>query len=289
MALVAGTNGKGSTAALLAGMATTAGYRTGLYTSPHLESVEERLRIDGRAVSTGRLASTVATIVASAENRLGYLPTYFETLTAAACLWFAEESVELAVLEVGMGGRLDATNGTDPVLSLITEIGLDHQDYLGPTLAKIGREKAGIMRAECDAIAWVEKPEARAAIQQVADQIGARLVWGPDVAAIEPIGKPTRWGQTFELSTPGWRGSVTLPLVGRHQGENLALAALGAEALARQGLEHLDAEAIADGAARTRWPGRLEWVEPAGEKPILLDVAHNPDGAKTLELSLIHI
>ena len=186
--LVAGTNGKGSTAALLASMATTAGYRTGLYTSPHLESVEERWRIDGRAVSTDQLASTVTAVVAAAEDRLGYLPTYFEALTAAACLWFAKESVDLAVLEVGLGGRLDATNGTEPVLSLITEIGLEHQNYLGTTLSKIGREKAGIMRPGRDAIAWVERQEARAAIQQVADEIGARLAWGPDLTTIEGVG-----------------------------------------------------------------------------------------------------
>lgn len=287
--LVAGTNGKGSTAALLASMATTAGYRTGLYTSPHLESVEERLRVDGRAVSTDQLASTVTAVVAAAEGRLGYLPTYFEALTAAACCWFAEESVDLAVLEVGLGGRLDATNGTDPALSLITEIGLEHQNHLGPTLAKIAREKAGIMRPDREAIAWVERPEARNAIRQVAEEIGARLAWGPEVATIERLRGTGREGQVFELSTPRGRQQVTLPLLGDHQGVNLALAALGAESLAGQGLEGLNAESVARGAERTRWPGRLEWIEPAGEKPLLLDVAHNPDGARTLERALDRI
>ena len=284
--LVAGTNGKGSTAALLASMAATAGYRTGLYTSPHLETVEERLRIDGAAISTARLNRIAASVVTTAERRLGYLPTYFETLTAAACQWFAEEAVDLAVLEVGLGGRLDATNGTDPVLSLITEIGLEHQTYLGSTLSKIGREKAGIMRPGRDAVAWVERLEARAAIQQVAEELEARLIWGPEVAAFESVGEIRRTGQRFLLTTPGGSQEITLPLVGSHQGANLALAALGAECLAKQGLDRLGPEAVKRGAARTRWPGRLEWIEPPGSAPLLLDVAHNPDGAQTLALAL---
>jgi dihydrofolate synthase/folylpolyglutamate synthase len=284
--LVGGTNGKGSTAAFLSSMATTSGYRTGLYTSPHLETVEERLRIDGRAITTDRLASIVEHVVATAETSLGYLPTYFEVLTAAACQWFAEESVDLAVFEVGLGGRLDATNGTDPALSLITEIGLEHQKYLGSTLAQIGREKAGILRPNRDAIAWVEREEARAAIQQVAAEIGARLVWGPQVARFKQVGEYRRDGQLIELSTPGGTQVLGLPLLGEHQGANLALAALAVETLGRHGMDRFSAESVRDGAARTRWPGRLEWVEPPEVKPFLLDVAHNPDGGRTLERAL---
>ena len=284
--LVAGTNGKGSTAALLAGMAIAAGYRTGLYTSPHLESVEERLRIDGRAISTSRLAATLTAIVETAETRLGYLPTYFEALTAAAFKWFAEESVDVAILEVGLGGRLDATNGAEPVLSLITEIGLEHQRYLGGTLASIGREKAGILRTGKPAIAWVERPEARQAIQEVADEVGCRLTWGSDLAVIEGRQDLGWCGQRFDLHTPGGKNEISLQLVGEHQIANLALAVLAAESLADAGLVRLDATAIAKGAASTRWPGRLEWVEPPGTRPVLLDVAHNPDGAQTLERSL---
>jgi dihydrofolate synthase/folylpolyglutamate synthase len=284
--LVGGTNGKGSTAAFLSSMAATAGYRTGLYTSPHLETVEERLRIDGRAITTDRLASIVKHVVATAEKSLGYLPTYFEVLTAAACQWFAEESVDLAVLEVGLGGRLDATNGTDPALSLITEIGLEHQKYLGSTLAQIAREKAGILRPDRDAIAWVEREEARAAIQQVAGDIGARLVWGPQVATFNQVGEYRRDGQLVELSTPGGNQVLNVPLLGEHQGANLALAALAVENLARQGMDRLGAESVKEGVARTRWPGRLEWVEPAGVRPFLLDVAHNPDGGRMLERAL---
>ena len=284
--LVAGTNGKGSTAALLASMATAAGYRVGLYTSPHLESVEERLRIDGAAISTESLEATVGDVVATAESRLGYLPTYFEALTASALVWFARESVDLAVLEVGMGGRLDATNGCEPVLSLITEIGLEHQRYLGRTLASIGREKAGILRPGRPALAWVERQEARQAIQEVADEMGTPLSWGTSLASIVSR-KDLGWdGQQVELQTPMARHRITLPLLGEHQVANVALATLAAEQLATLGLDRLDHAAIAGGAAKTRWPGRLEWVLPPATKPVLLDVAHNPDGAETLRRSL---
>lgn len=280
--LVAGTNGKGSTAALLAGMATAAGYKVGLYTSPHLECVEERLRISGRAIATESLTAIVAEVVATAEDRLGYLPTYFEALTASAFLWFACESVDLAVLEVGLGGRLDATNGCDPVLSLITEIGLEHQKHLGKTLASIGREKAGILRSGRPAFAWVERPEARQAIQEVADEKAAQLAWGASLVTVASR-RDLGWeGQQVELQTSVGRYDLSLPLLGEHQIANVALATLAAEELAVAGLDRLDGKAIATGVAMTRWPGRLEWVRPPSAPPILLDVAHNPDGAETL-------
>ena len=284
--LVAGTNGKGSTAALLASMVTMAGYKTGLYTSPHLESVEERIRIDGRSIATHRLAETVAKVVEVAEKALGYLPTYFEALTSAAFRIFAEESVDLAVLEVGLGGRLDATNGVEPELSLITEIGLEHQEYLGESLSSIAREKAGILRSGRRAIAWVQRSEARHAIQEVADELQADLVWGPELVTIEQTNDLGWSGQQIEMRTPGAGYEVNLPLVGTHQKGNLALAILAAEALVDLGLDRLTTAAIAQGAASTRWPGRLEWIALPRAKPVLLDVAHNPDGAETLKRSL---
>lgn len=284
--LVAGTNGKGSTATLLASMAKAAGYRVGLYTSPHLESVEERLRIDGKAIPTDALSSIVAEVVATSESRLGYLPTYFEALTASAFVWFARQRVDLAVLEVGLGGRLDATNGCEPVLSLITEIGLEHQRYLGETLASIGREKAGILRSGRPALAWVERQEARQAIQELADEMGARLAWGASLASVSRRDDLGWDGQRINLQTPHCKHELTLPLLGEHQVANLALATLAAEELATMGLDRIDSEAIARGTAMTRWPGRLEWVEPPAAKPVLLDVAHNPDGAATLRRSL---
>lgn len=284
--LVAGTNGKGSTAVLLASMASMAGYKTGLYTSPHLESVEERIRVDGRAVGSQHLAETLATVVAVSEEALGYPPTYFEALTSAAFQIFAAESVDLAVLEVGLGGRLDATNGAEPVLSLITEIGLEHQNYLGDSLHSIAREKAGILRSGRPAIAWVQRPEARRAIQEVAHEVRADLAWGPGLATIDHAGDRGWSGQRVEMRTPRSHYQLDLPLSGTHQRGNLALAVLAAETLVDLGLDRLRTEAIVNGVASTRWPGRQEWLELPGVSPVLLDVAHNPDGAVTLRRSL---
>src|SRR5262245_1693249 len=173
--LVAGTNGKGSTAALTAAMTNAAGYRTGLYTSPHLEKVEERLRIDGCMIASDRFAAILADLVTLAERETGSPPTYFEAVTLAAFRWFAEERVDLAIVEVGLGGRLDATNLADPILSLITPIGFDHREYLGDTLAAIAREKAGILRSGRPAFAWVEESEATESLRATAAEIKADL------------------------------------------------------------------------------------------------------------------
>ncbi len=280
--LVGGTNGKGSTAAFLAGMVTRAGYRTGLYTSPHLEVVEERLRIDGTAIETEALAEIVGVVVDTAQEKLGYLPTYFETLTAAAFAWFAGEGVDLAIMEVGMGGRLDATNACQPVVSVLTEIGLEHREYLGDTLDRIAREKAGILRPGRPTIAWVLRPEAKRVIAEVAREIGADLVWGQDLARIGEGTDLGRQGQRFELDSPAGRAEFRLRLAGDHQRENLALAVLAAQQLARRGFDRLATADLSAGAAAVRWPGRLEWIESMVPKPVLLDVAHNPDGGRRL-------
>lgn len=280
--LVAGTNGKGSTAALLASMASEAGYRTGLYTSPHLESVTERIRIGGDCLAVERLADIVDEVVTAADAALGYPPTYFEALTAAAFKVFAEEKMDLAVVEVGMGGRLDATNACDPILSLITEIGFEHQSHLGDTLPQIAGEKAGILRPGKTGVVWVEKPAARQAIDQAAERLGTRLVHGPDHVRLSPPCHTDRTGQTLSLRTGRSSYEARLPLLGLHQARNLGLAVLAAEELSELGYDRLNADTICRGAGAATWPGRLEWLEPAGQKPALLDVAHNPDGADTL-------
>jgi dihydrofolate synthase / folylpolyglutamate synthase len=277
--LVAGTNGKGSTSALLAAMATAAGYRTGLYTSPHLESVEERLRLDGVAVSPERLGDLLARVVAAAGERP---PTYFEAMTVAAFLDFAERGVDLAVLEVGMGGRLDATNLAEPRVSAIAPIGLDHTEHLGPTLAAIAREKAGVLRMGKPAVAWVEAPEAAEALAQAARETGADLRFANREVEIESIEPRGREGQRVALATPQRRYELEVALLGRHQAENLALAVATAEALANQGFPQLDADAVARGAAACRWPGRLESIDLPDGRRVLLDAAHNPDGAAAL-------
>lgn len=282
--LVTGTNGKGSTAALLACMLKAAGYRTGLYTSPHLEAVRERVRIDGVAAAGDELGRRLCRVVTTAEAALGHAPTYFEALTATALDHFAEHEVDLAVLEIGVGGRLDATNATDPVLSLITEIGLEHRKYLGDTLSAIAREKAGILRAERPALAWVEREEAWRALRSVAEDLGARLAAAPDLATIEGVSTAAGGlvGQTVRLRTPIRDYRLELGLPGAHQVKNLALAVLGAESLATEGWDRIDGEAIILGAGGCRWPGRLELVRLPNGRRVLLDSAHNPDGARVL-------
>jgi dihydrofolate synthase/folylpolyglutamate synthase len=282
--LVAGSNGKGSTAALLAAIADAAGYRTGLYTSPHLETVEERLRIDGRAVGGERLGDLLEEVVACAERRLGHSPTYFEAVTAAAFLWFAAERVDLAVVEVGLGGRLDATNVCEPVLSLVTSISLEHRELLGDTLAAIAREKAGIMRAGRPALTWVEDPEAAGALREVAAGLGASLHAAEcEVTIAGTVDSAGGWeGQKVTLVTALARRELRIGLLGRHQARNLALAVRAAELLAGLGFPAFDERAMAAGAAACRWPGRGEVVPLPGGRRVLLDAAHNAEGAAAL-------
>jgi dihydrofolate synthase/folylpolyglutamate synthase len=280
--LVGGSNGKGSTSALLASMATAAGYRTGHYTSPHLEQVEERLQIDGQPIAPERLAGLLEKIVDAAERASGAPPTYFEALTVAAFCWFAEEEVDLAVVEVGLGGRLDATNLAEPLLSLVTSISLEHREFLGDTLSAIAREKAGIFRADRPALAWVEPPEPRAALEEVAAAKGAHLRFAQDLVRIEHAERDGWNGQRVRLTTPGGRHDLRINLLGAHQQRNLGLAVLAAETLAAGDFPRLGPEAIAAGAAACRWPGRLEVIDRPDCRRVLLDAAHNTEGAAAL-------
>jgi dihydrofolate synthase / folylpolyglutamate synthase len=281
--LVAGTNGKGSTSALLAAMAGAAGYRTGLYTSPHLESVTERIRLNGRAIDSERLAGRLDEVLAAARVE-DELPTYFEAMTAAAFLDLAEEGVELGIFEVGLGGRLDATNAADPILAVITPVDVDHAEQLGPTPALIAREKAGILRAGRPAVVWLEEPTAAEAVRRAAAELGAELHEASQEVRIQaavPLGS----GQRVRLATPRGAYDLTLALAGAHQAANLGLAVRAAEVLAGAGYGLLDGQSIARGTAQCRWPGRLELVQlPQGYRGqgVLLDAAHNPAGAAAL-------
>jgi len=277
--LIAGTNGKGSTAALLASMLSAAGYRTGLYTSPHLERVEERVRIDGVAVGGDELAAALIKVraVPSATGAL----SYFEALTVAALEIFARRKVDIALLEVGLGGRLDATNATQPVLSLITEIGLDHMSWLGDSLDKIAREKAGVMRSGRPVLTWVQEPEARRALAEEAAGLGAKLSEVPTIVNISSDGRPPD-ARHVALQTPAAEYEIDLPLPGKHQEQNLALAVAAAEALVELGWTRLDRSAVEKGVAACRWPGRLEVVQLPGGVEVLLDGAHNAAGAHAL-------
>ncbi len=258
--LVAGTNGKGSTSAALSAILSAAGVRAGLFTSPHLVRVTERVRIGEEDVPEPLLDDVLGLVAAvSGPGERG--PTYFEALTVAALELFRRARVEVAVLEVGIGGRLDATNVVTPDIAIVTNVGADHLDVLGPSLADVAREKAGIFRSGRPALVGAAggAPEAKAVFHAEASRTGARLL---EVPASD------RWDGVF-------------PLPGVHQRANAALAVAAARALAP-----LDDATVAAGLAKTRWRGRLERIDRPGHRTLILDGAHNPDGAEALALWL---
>ena len=282
--LIAGTNGKGSTAATLASILTEAGMRTGLYTSPHLERPNERIRVGREEIADGDFARLFFLVSDTAdqmvrERKLPQMPSFFEMLTALAFLYFAECGVEIAVLEVGMGGRLDATNVVEPLVSVVTDISLDHMEWLGPTIAAIAREKAGILRAGGTMITLPQHPEANHVLGQVATELGVRGVSAvPYMPANEAKGP-------YTVETLGATVKVDSPLKGAHQQRNVALAIAAAVELAEQHGFRVSPAAIEEGIHRTEWPGRLERMTSAGVEWVL-DVAHNPAGAWALRAGL---
>ncbi len=282
--LIAGTNGKGSTAATLASILTAAGHRTGLYTSPHLERPNERIRADRAEIDDADFARLLFLVSEKGEGllssgKLPQLPSYFETLTAVAFLYFAERKIDIAVLEVGLGGRLDATNVVDPLLSIITDISLDHMEWLGDTITAITREKAGILRRGGTMIALPQHPEANQALGEVATELGVRGVSAVPYmpAAVEKDHNSVEaLGQMIEVHSP---------LAGAHQQRNVALAIAAAVELAtRHGIPVTPA-ALEEGIRNTNWPGRLERIAIDAVEWIL-DVAHNPAGAWALRAGL---
>ena len=284
--LIAGTNGKGSTAATLASILTTSGMRTGLYTSPHLERANERIRLDRVEIDDDAFAALFFRVHDAAhqlvlDGRLPQLPSYFEVLTAQAFLYFAESAVEIAVLEVGMGGRLDATNVVDPLLSVISDISLDHTEWLGSTIAAIAREKAGILRSSGTLITLPQHPEANQVLGEVATGLNVRVV---NAAQCMPtIGADTVGPYAVEVL--GESMQVDSPLTGAHQHRNLALAIAAAAELAGMPGFPVSPATIAKGIRQTRWPGRLERIHKDGVEWIL-DVAHNAAGAWALRAGL---
>jgi len=276
--LVAGTNGKGSSAATLHAIAGAAGLQAGLYTSPHLESVTERVRIGGDDIGAGELDALLGEVFAAADREPAIPLTYFEAMTAAAFLAFARRPLDLAVLEVGMGGRFDATNVAPAMLSVVTSISLDHMEDLGPTVAAIAFEKAGVFRPGRPALVTSRLPEALAVFDEVAGRVGTSLHRLSDEATI--AGESTSLaGTRFALQTPNGRYALATPLPGVHQAENAAAAVRAAELLAPA--FRVDASAVERGVASVRWPGRLERFAVRG-RTILLDGCHNADGARAL-------
>ncbi|MGB0124670.1 MAG: folylpolyglutamate synthase/dihydrofolate synthase family protein [Silvibacterium sp.] len=287
--LVAGTNGKGSTSATLASILRTGGYRTGLYTSPHLARVNERVRIDGRDISDDDFAAYYFRVddcarQLVAEGRLKGCPSFFEAMTALAFMAFAEQGVQIAVLEVGMGGRLDATNIVEPLLSVITDISLDHTEWLGSTITAIAREKAGILRQNGVLVTLPQHPEANQAIGEAAVALNVR-----GVNAAEYVPARGDEGDACSLTVLGERIVVESPLSGAHQQRNVALAVAAAVELCNCHGYKLTAAQVADGIRATRWPGRLEWFSKTSRADVLLDVAHNPAGAWALRSALSHL
>ncbi len=293
--LIAGTNGKGSTAATLAAILQAAGHRTALYTSPHLVRVNERMRVDGENVSDAeftavynRIDEVAQRLVAAGE--LPHPPSFFEMLTAMACEYFAMAGVEIAVLEVGMGGRLDATNIVEPCVSVITDIALDHQRFLGDTLEEIAREKAGILRPRVPVVLLPQHPQANEVLGQAALQLGARAVSAvPYVPPVSPAAAPAALAiggvphSRYPLSVLGEEITIETPLVGRHQFRNVALAIAAAVELKPCGFR-VGARDIERGVRQTRWPGRFQVL--GGTPAYVLDVAHNPAGAWALRSAL---
>jgi len=283
-AIVAGTNGKGSTSAMLASILTTAGYRTGLYTSPHLVRVNERIQIDGEKISDGEFAAGFTEVWQTVEclleqKALAVRPSFFEFLTATAFLHFARAGIEFAVLEVGMGGRLDATNVTQPRVAVITNIDLDHQQFLGSTLAAIAWEKAGVIKPHRPVISACEHPEAVEVIRRRAAELNASLLEIPEAAKISSI-RRLDGHYAFDLSLENQQfDALTAPLMGSFQVKNTAAAVVAAWRLCQEGFS-VPATAVVEGLRRTRWPGRLELISK--DPWVALDGAHNPAAARVI-------
>ena len=274
---VAGTNGKGSTAAFLSSIVARGGYEVGLFTSPHLTSFTERMRINGTEISEEEVAALAERVMAAAPEGT----TFFEMVTAMAFLHFAERDVDLAIMEAGMGGRLDATNAASGMLSIITPVSLDHCEYLGESLADIAIEKAGVVKPGRPVVASAQSPEALWVIERQCARVGSPIYrygnsfsasWDADGLAYQGI------HTTLAGLKPG--------IAGRYQVTNAATALCAAELLTSLGFD-LDAAALRQGIENAQWPGRMEIM---GNAPrILLDGAHNPAGGLALAEALSDI
>lgn len=277
--IVAGTNGKGSTSAMLTSILAEGGYGTGLYTSPHLTRFNERIRVNLKPVSDKEIVEATAIVrKAAGESAPAYgEPTFFELTTAIAFEIFRRRRVDIAVLEVGMGGRFDATNVVSPLVAAITNIGLDHTGYFGTDLTRIAYEKAGIIKKGATVVTSETRQAPVRVISRIAGQKGSDILkLGKDFNVTPSVDKAGR----FEYLSAGLKvKGLSIPLSGPHQIRNAACALAAAEALSEKGFP-LTPVAVKRGLARAAWPGRFEVVK---KKPtVILDCAHNPEGAKTL-------
>jgi dihydrofolate synthase/folylpolyglutamate synthase len=284
---ITGTKGKGSTAAMLAAILQAASYRVGLFTSPHLTHVEERVQVDGVPISPDELAARmeeIAPAVRALEDTGGGwpAPTFFEIGTALGFLHFCRRRVDVAVVEVGLGGRFDSTNVCQPIVSVITSIGLDHTAQLGNTLEAIAFEKAGIIKRRAPVVSGVTEPGPQAVIRQAATELGVTLIErGTDFGYDYRV---DRDGPRVRISTPSAETAwLPLGLLGEHQGHNAAVAVTTAEWLVTAGLS-IPPDAVARGLASVKWPARVEVIS---QRPVvILDTAHNAPSAIALVRTL---
>jgi len=276
---IAGTKGKGSVAAMSESILRAAGYRTGLYTSPHLHTFRERIQVDGRLIPEETVASLIERLQPLVSQIEGI--TTFEIMTALGFLYFSEQGVELAVLEVGMGGRLDATNVVKPLVAVITSLSYDHTQILGETLPLIAREKAGIIKHKACVVSAPQAPQAMAVIEEVCREQDAELtVIGRDWTW--EAGEANLEGQWFGVTSNeerATRNRFWIPLLGKHQLDNATVVVATVEKLRRRGINVPEAS-VGEGLRKVRWPGRLEIL---GREPwVVVDGAHNGDSAKKL-------
>jgi dihydrofolate synthase / folylpolyglutamate synthase len=292
---IAGTNGKGSTAAFLESILLHAGLRTGLNTSPHLENINERIRIDGKEISDEDFAAVFTRIHETieqllADGKLRAHPTYFECVTAMAMEYFAEQRVDFAVFEVGLGGRLDATNILAPAVTIITPIDFDHENFLGHSLHEIAAEKAGILKPNTPVVVAPQLPEAREVILNRAKELGCPVIETDVAYRIHEKPVTTRQAKSESFATgtitativeisSGWWLDISPSLPGHFQVQNALNAVAAARVLVTRGLQVTD-DAIAAGISNTVWPGRLEKLQ--AHPDVYLDGAHNPAAAREL-------
>ncbi|MCK5528266.1 MAG: bifunctional folylpolyglutamate synthase/dihydrofolate synthase [Kiritimatiellae bacterium] len=280
---IAGTNGKGSTSAIVSSILSKAGYKVGLYTSPHLVTFNERFKVDAVSITDedlGELVSKIESVASEVNSSMGQEPTFFECATAMAFEHFKRNKVDIAVVETGMGGRLDATNVVLPLISVITRISLEHTQYLGDTLAAIAFEKAGIIKEGRPVVVGAMDDEALDLIKRTAKERGSPCLDSAEHASIRSKSTDLT-GQKITIDTNSYSyGTVKFPLLGKFQLENLATAISVIDTLRDVIQIKISEEAVKSGVASAVWPGRCQVIK--SEPPVLIDGAHNPDAAKAL-------
>jgi len=278
---ITGTNGKGSTAAMVTSLLAARGLSVGTYTSPNLSLVNERLSLNGQPIDDESFTDLLDTL-SRIETLMDEPPTRFELLTGAALTWFADEAVDVAVVEVGLGGTWDCTNIVHAAVAVVTNISYDHTEVLGPTLEDIARDKSGIFTPDCRVVVGETDPSLVALFRDAATEVGAEQLWARGIDFACTSNRLAVGGRLVDIRTPGAAyGELLVPLHGSHQGDNAACALAAVEAFFG---DPLDEDVVAEGLAAVRVPGRLEVI---GRHPlVLVDGAHNAAGMMVLARSL---